>query len=239
MRQPDNKLSILLRKPLATAACRFSSGARWERVPVVGAGEIATSALVGAAAAVASSGAIGARSERARQRETHRRAAERVLRELGNLLKDVRLQPQMAERLLTAEYRQGWAYRLLVEVDELGPVRRRNIRRALRGLVGAAAVQRIDELPPDSDGSATAARAVAMRSETSVLREEAWTQLQIEAGKGEEDLYLSGDLLAVVMAVRSKDDKRLQQVWRRMDGQLRSIGFWLGQWSQWRHPLRR
>ena len=75
-----------------------------------------------------------------------------MLRELGNVPKDVSLDAQGAERLLTAEYRQEWAYRLLVEVDELGPIRRRRIRRQLAGLVGAATVQRIDELPPDRSG---------------------------------------------------------------------------------------
>jgi hypothetical protein len=66
-----------------------------------------------------------------------------------------------------------------------------------------------------------------------------WYQLQAAAGKDDNELYGAGDLLAIALAVRSKDDESLRRTWQRMDGRLRSIGFWLGQWSQWQHALRR
>ena len=194
---------------------------------------MAVSALAGATAAVATSGMIGARAERAKLREAHRHAADRVAQELVDVLKAVALQPKESLGLLPVDERASWGRRMIIEVDALGPVRRRRIRRQLRNLLGEAALRRLDEIPPD------AATPRDRYGDPTVGWDAAWVQRQLAAGRDEQYLFLSGDLVTIAQAIEKGDQRSLDQAWTRADAALRCIGFWLGWWGQWRRALRR
>jgi hypothetical protein len=198
----------------------------------VDAGAIATSALVGAASAIATSGWIAARQERGRTREASRRAGREVLQELADIEKGITLTPSSAVELITHDFRVDFARRLLSAVQDVGVLRSRLIRTHLGRLVGRYVVPMIEELPPvrESDRDRGAyALAVA-----------AWRFRKTDEGASDEELDMDGLLLALVLAVRDQTDlSRAVGILRTVIEETRALGFWLGEWAQWRYAIRR
>jgi hypothetical protein len=193
--------------------------------------EVLVSALVGGGASVVVSSWIAVRTERGRTREVASREALGVLAELGDVLKETRLEPVDGVSRLDRDDAVDFARRLLEQTDVLGFVRRRRIRQHLGRLVGFHTVRWIDESPTPRE------RATAPRS---TWRETVWLLEQVnDRGVPEGDVLSPGLLGEVRDALKTGGGMMLRPAWARVVNEMKAVGFWLGEWSQWRHALRR